>query len=90
MDTNRTAPPSARWDGPAYDERGGHWTARLRHTLPDRERATGLETVVYGPTEWACVAEANRQDRLWVEYPLRTDDRDGARARLRFLAGGAG
>ncbi|MBE1533040.1 hypothetical protein [Actinomadura algeriensis] len=64
MDTNRTAPPSVRWDAPAYDERGDHWTARLRYPLSDRERATGLEPSVFGPTEWACVAEANRQDRL--------------------------
>ncbi|QFG24902.1 hypothetical protein [Actinomadura sp. WMMB 499] len=89
MDDKITARASARWDAPAYDESGEFWVARVRYRLTDRERAVGIEPVVYGPTLWACVAEADRQDRAWCEYPLRSGDRDGARERLRFLAGGA-
>ncbi|CNE34744.1 Uncharacterised protein [Mycobacterium tuberculosis] len=88
MDNETTVRVSRRWDGPAWT--GNHWTARLRNRLTPPEERAGLETAVYGPDADACVRETVRQDRLWAEFPLRTDDRDGARRRLHYLAGGAG
>lgn len=90
MDVQSSAPRvSRRWDGPTFDADGNHWTARLKSPLSPSEVRAGLESAVYGPDADACARETVRQDREWCEYPLRAGDRDGARARLAFLAGGA-
>jgi hypothetical protein len=86
MDNETTARVSRRWDGPT--QTGNHWTARLQDRLASPEEQAGLETAVYGPDADACARETVRQDRLWAESPLRTDDRDHARRRLHYLAGG--
>ncbi|NKZ08067.1 hypothetical protein [Actinomadura latina] len=89
MDNETTARASRRWEALEFDADGKYWTARLSGRLSGREIAAGLESVVYGPDADACVREAARQDRMWAEFPLRADDRDGARRRLHYLAGGA-
>ncbi|GAA2404443.1 hypothetical protein GCM10010191_10220 [Actinomadura vinacea] len=89
MVNHTKATASRRWEPLECDEQGEFWTARLHCRLPDRERAAGLETAVYGPTADACVRETVRQDRLWAEFPLRAGDNEGARARLHYLVGGA-
>jgi len=76
---------SRRWDGP--EQTGAHWTARLKTPLSPREVRAGLESAVYGPDADACARETHRQDRVWCEFPLIRNDRDGARGRLAFLAG---
>jgi hypothetical protein len=89
MDDKATGTVSRRWEDPTYNAEGKFWTAELRSPLSVCEQRAGLERAVYGPTADACVRETVRQDRVWAEYPLRKEDRDGARGRLRFLAGGA-
>ena len=79
---------SRRWDGPTFDAEGNHWTARLRSPLTPSEVRAGLEPAVFGPDAYACAREARRQDRRWAELPLISGDREGARRRLAYLAGG--
>ncbi|GLZ14416.1 hypothetical protein Acsp04_46510 [Actinomadura sp. NBRC 104425] len=88
MDDKATARVSRRWDGPTFDADGKYLVARLRVQVPAREHAAGIEPAVFGPTEWACIAETVRQDRLWAEYPLWAGDGEGARRRRQYLAGG--
>ena len=89
MDNETTARASRRWEALEFNADGKHWTARLALRLSAREVAAGLESAVYGPDADACVRETVRQDRLWAEFPLRTHDRDAARKRPHYLAGGA-
>lgn len=88
MEHKTTATPSARWDVPVGDADGKHWTARVRSRVTDREQAASIELEVYGPTEWACVAETVRQDRLWALFPARHGDDERSRKRMRYLASG--
>lgn len=90
MDRKATAATvSRRWDGPTFDADGNYWTARLKSPLSPSEVRAGLESAVFGPDADACAREARRQDHRWAELPLMVGDRDRARARLAFLAGGA-
>lgn len=86
MTEQTTARVSPRWTEPEKSPDGSYWRAYLRES----DAANVLEGRAYGPDRDACIREITRHDRNWALEPLRRDDAETARARLRYLVGDAG